>query len=289
MDGILLIDKPKDWTSHDIVAKLRGILGTKKIGHTGTLDPMATGLLVICIGRATKLVDYLMSDDKEYIADILLGKTTTTDDVEGEILTTNEVPKISKVELLDILENFKGKLKQAPPKYAAIKVNGRKLYDYARKGIEIDVPKRDIEILKLDLKSQTENQFKIDVKCSKGTYIRSLARDIGEKIGCGATLCGLRRTIVGNYKVENAQTIENLQVGETPKLLSVDSLVDDKRVKYTADDMILKRLMQGQRIKLELDFNDEPIYVCNKNGELVLIAFYDKQTKILKSKKIIKL
>ncbi len=289
MDGILLIDKPKDWTSHDVIAKLRGILGTKKVGHTGTLDPMATGLLVICIGRATKLVDYLTQDSKQYLAGVKLGTTTTTDDVEGEVLTTKDVPKLTKQELLEVLATFKGKQKQVPPKYSAIKINGRKLYDYARKGIEVDIPARDVEILKLDLVSMDEHQFTADVSCSKGTYIRSLARDIGAKIGCGATLSSLRRTIVGNFRVEDAQTIDELQQGNLPNIQSVDSLIDDTRITYTADDVTLQRLLQGQRIKCELNFSDEPIYVCNNAKELVLIANYDANKKILKSKKVIKI
>ena len=211
MQGLLLLNKPKDITSFGAVARIKRLSGEKRIGHTGTLDPMATGVLPIFLGRATVLSSYLLEADKSYTAEIKLGITTDTCDITGEILSQKEC-SISDSELLSVMEKFKGKSYQTPPMFSAIKKDGVRLYELARKGEKVDVPKREINISHIELISgiSGENTFKIDVRVSKGTYIRSLARDIGEALGCGATLKELCRTETGIFKIEDCIRLDEL-------------------------------------------------------------------------------
>lgn len=196
MNGILVIDKPAGYTSHDIVSKIRKELNIKKVGHTGTLDPLATGVLPILLGNGTKLSKYLINHDKEYIATIKLGEKTDTGDIEGEIIEQKEVKKNSENELIKILETCKGKQEQIPPMYSAIKINGKKLYEYARNGEKVEVPPRKIEIYDIKLLEYNEINLKFKVSCSKGTYIRSLCEEIAEKLGTVGTMSALQRTKV---------------------------------------------------------------------------------------------
>lgn len=217
MFGFLNIYKPKGITSHDVVSILRKITKIKQIGHTGTLDPFAQGVLPICIGKATRLIEYLQ-DDKEYIAQIQFGQNTDTYDIDGEV-TENFDKKITADDLKNILPAFRGEISQLPPIYSAIKVNGKKLYDYARKGESVEIKPRNITISKLelldfDIEKQTAE---IIVGCSKGTYIRSLAFDIGKKLGCGAFLSELTRTKAGTFNIENTVSLENLKAKEDVK------------------------------------------------------------------------
>ncbi len=217
MFGFLNIYKPKGITSHDVVSILRKITKIKQIGHTGTLDPFAQGVLPICIGKATRLIEYLQ-DDKEYIAQIQFGQNTDTYDIDGEV-TENFDKKITADDLKNILPEFRGEISQLPPIYSAIKVNGKKLYDYARKGESVEIKPRKVTISKLelldfDIEKQTA---KIIVGCSKGTYIRSLAFDIGKKLGCGAFLSELTRTKAGTFNIENTVSLENLKAKEDVK------------------------------------------------------------------------
>ena len=194
IDGIINVYKEKGYTSFDVVAKLRGILKQKKIGHTGTLDPMAEGVLIVCLGKATKLVDILITSSKEYKASMQLGIKTDTEDVTGEILKESDLWKsLSNDEIIEAVNSFVGKYSQLPPMYSAIKKDGKKLYEYARAGIEVERQKREVEIIFIDNISIELPYVNFDVKCSKGTYIRSLCRDIGDKLGCGASLSGLIR------------------------------------------------------------------------------------------------
>ncbi len=211
MQGLLLLNKPKDITSFGAVARIKRLSGEKRIGHTGTLDPMATGVLPIFLGRATVLSSYLLEADKSYTAEIKLGITTDTCDITGEILSQKEC-SISDSELLSVLEKFKGKGYQTPPMFSAIKKDGVRLYELARKGETVEVPQREINISRIELISgvSDENTFKIDVRVSKGTYIRSLARDIGEALGCGATLTELCRTETGGFKLEDCVSLDEL-------------------------------------------------------------------------------
>lgn len=217
MFGFLNIYKPKGITSHDVVSILRKITKIKQIGHTGTLDPFAQGVLPICIGKATRLIEYLQ-DDKEYIAQIQFGQNTDTYDIDGKV-TENFDKKITADDLKNILPEFIGEISQLPPIYSAIKVNGKKLYDYARKGESVEIKPRKVTISKLelldfDIEKQTA---KIIVGCSKGTYIRSLAFDIGKKLGCGAFLSELTRTKAGTFNIENTVSLENLKAKEDVK------------------------------------------------------------------------
>jgi len=203
INGILIIDKPESWTSHDVVAKLRGALRIKRIGHGGTLDPMATGVLPIFIGTATSMASTSTDADKEYIAGLKLGVVTDTQDITGKVLSENDV-SVTVDDIRGILSCFTGKQQQIPPMYSAKKQNGKKLYELARKGIEVKREPRDIEIYELEL----IEQFLLRVKCSKGTYIRTLCHDIGTALGCGATMCSLRRTMSGRFKIEDAITLD---------------------------------------------------------------------------------
>ena len=209
--GFLNIYKPAGMTSHDVVYKIRKITGIKQVGHTGTLDPFAEGVLPICIGKATRLIEYL-TDDKEYLATVQFGKSTTTYDLEGDV-TSQTDKKVSENDILSALKDFAGEIEQFPPIYSAIKVNGKKLYDYARQGQEVEIKPRKVVIEKIELKKfDFESQSaEILVKCSKGTYIRSIAHDLGQKTGVGAYLTSLVRTKAGNFFVKNAIKLDDIE------------------------------------------------------------------------------
>ena len=212
ISGVLLVNKHKGVTSHDIVFKIRRLYGTKKVGHTGTLDPMATGVLPVLIGRSAKAAEYLLCEDKKYIAEIKLGITTDTEDVSGTVLTTSErLP--TKEEFFEACKKFEGEIDQIPPMYSALKVGGKKLVDLARQGIEIERQARKITIFSIvpSVISEKDGIYKIEVACSKGTYIRTLCADIGAHLGCGAAMSALERTKSGDFVLENAYTIDALE------------------------------------------------------------------------------
>lgn len=211
MDGILLINKPAGYTSHDIVGIVRKKLHTKKVGHCGTLDPDATGVLVVCVNKATKAIQFLMSDTKVYRATLSLGKSTDTYDASGKILEEKEVGQILKAQVIDVLNSFLGKSKQKPPIYSAIKVNGKKLYEYARNGEEVEIKERDIEIMMIELIDFSNNEIVFDVKCSKGTYIRSLCVDIAKKLGYPGHMSHLERRQAGRFLITDCITLEQLE------------------------------------------------------------------------------
>lgn len=211
MDGILLINKPAGYTSHDIVGIVRKKLHTKKVGHCGTLDPDATGVLVVCVNKATKAIQFLMSDTKVYRATLSLGKSTDTYDASGKTLEEKEVGQISKAQVIDVLNSFLGKSKQKPPIYSAIKVNGKKLYEYARNGEEVEIKERDIEIMMIELIDFSNNEIVFDVKCSKGTYIRSLCVDIAKKLGYPGHMSHLERRQAGRFLITDCITLEQLE------------------------------------------------------------------------------
>ena len=210
MTGIICLDKPCDMTSFTAVKKASRILGVKKAGHTGTLDPMATGVLVIMLGHCTRFIELLPEHRKGYTARVKLGLTTDTLDITGEVLTENPV-NITEEQLLSVAESFKGEISQVPPMYSAIKKDGERLYDLARKGIEIERESRKITIEKLEIYDFDGVEFSMDVTCSAGTYIRSLCDDIGKALGCGAVMTALRRTEANGFSIENAVTLENLE------------------------------------------------------------------------------
>ncbi len=210
LTGLLLVDKEPGWTSHDVVAKVRGITGQRRIGHTGTLDPMATGLLVLCLGRATRLVEYMAGHDKHYEGEIQLGVVTDTDDAEGTVVGTHPVPSVTGDELEALAVRFIGTLLQAPPAYSAVRVEGRRAYAAARSGSPLDLQPRQVAIHSLHLRAAGPDRLWLQVHCGAGTYVRSLARDIGSTLGCGAHLATLRRTRVGRFNVAQSVTIDRL-------------------------------------------------------------------------------
>ncbi|MEZ4493496.1 MAG: tRNA pseudouridine(55) synthase TruB [Dehalococcoidia bacterium] len=210
--GVLLVDKEPGWTSHDVVAKVRGLFGQKKVGHTGTLDPMATGLLVVCLGRATRLAEYMVGHDKTYEGTVALGATTDTDDAEGNVLSRREVPPISEADVRRLTARFTGRICQVPPQYSAIKKQGERAYAVARRGGSAELEARPIVIHDLTVAVSHAGQcLDIGVHCGPGTYIRSLSRDIGEALGCGGHLASLRRTSAGPFNVAEAQTLASIE------------------------------------------------------------------------------
>ncbi|MBQ3124174.1 MAG: tRNA pseudouridine(55) synthase TruB [Clostridia bacterium] len=209
MNGVIIIDKPKGKTSHDIVGILRKKFGTRKVGHTGTLDPLATGVLPVCIGNATRAADMLLSGEKKYRATMILGKRSDTLDVEGKI-TEEKAVTVTQQQVRDVIAGFVGEQDQIPPMYSAIKKDGKKLYDLAREGIEVERKARRINIYSIDVVDISLPEITIDVHCSKGTYIRSLCDDIGTRLGCGAVMSELRRTYTAGFSIDEAYTIDEL-------------------------------------------------------------------------------
>jgi tRNA pseudouridine55 synthase len=218
MEGILLVDKPGDHTSHDVVARLRGKLKMKRIGHAGTLDPMATGLLIILVGKATRVSQYLVSLDKEYEGTIEFGKVTDTQDADGEMMETRPVPPFTEEELKAGIRSFLGDQYQTPPMYSAIKIDGVPLYKSARKGEEIEREPRFIRVMSWEITRFGVPRFDFRLRCTKGTYIRTLAHDLGQKLGCGAHLAALRRTATDKFNVSQALTLDQIQAMTLPEI-----------------------------------------------------------------------
>ena len=244
--GFLNVYKPEGITSHDVVAKLRRVTKIKQIGHTGTLDPFASGVLPVCIGKATRLIEFL-NDDKEYIATVQFGKNTDTYDREGEI-TARFDKKVTRGEVETALCGFTGEISQMPPIYSAIKVNGKKLYDYAREGKNVEIKPRNVKIYKIELLDFDENNqiAKILVNCSKGTYIRSIAFDLGAKLNCGGYLANLVRTKAGMFGIENSVKLEDLSSYEIvgQNLVNPQDVIDLPKVEIS--DFEHKKVIQGQ-------------------------------------------
>ena len=210
-NGILNINKPEGWTSQDVVAKLRGRLHIRRVGHTGTLDPMATGVLPVCFGKATRIIEYYDDDFKTYEAEMKLGMVTDTLDITGTVLETKPVD-VSEEDVIQAIDSFRGWITQIPPKYSALKVNGKPLYKYAREGVEVEIKSRkiyvaDIQPVEVNLR---ENRILFRVTCSKGTYIRTICDDIGKKLGCGGTMTALQRTQSGCFRVEDVRTLPEI-------------------------------------------------------------------------------
>ena len=223
-NGIIIIDKPADWTSMDVCAKLRGILKTKKVGHAGTLDPMATGVLPVFVGQATRGVSFAESGEKEYVATLRLGLVTDTQDISGRTLAGGPVT-VTAEELAAVLPRFTGDITQIPPMYSAIKINGQKLYDLARQGREVARKPRPVTIYELEmLERLSDVDYRLRVRCSKGTYIRTLCHDIGQALGCGGCMAALRRTMAAGYTLAESCTLEDVQARGESLLRPVDTL-----------------------------------------------------------------
>ena len=273
MNGILIVDKPKDYTSRDVINILNKELNTKKIGHTGTLDPIATGVLVVCIGKALKLSELLVNETKEYIATVKLGIETDTLDITGNITKEKEVSNITLEMIKDTLNKFKGKLKQTVPKYSAISVNGKRLYEYARNNEEVKLPEREVEIFNIELISNLENNtFTFKCLVSKGTYIRSLIRDIGLSLDNYATMTELRRVKQGTFTIDDSYTLEDIK-NNKHKLISIEEAVDLPRI--TVDKELEFKIKNGQVLKKF--FEDDMAMIFNENKEL--LAIYKKKDK----------
>ena len=270
MNGIVIVDKPAGWTSQDVTARLRRVFGTRRIGHGGTLDPMATGVLPVFVGRATRAVEFFEHARKGYEAVLRLGITTDTEDITGTVLETREV-SVSHQEFLDILPKFRGKIQQIPPMYSALKVDGRKLCDLARAGKEVARQSREIEILELECLEFSGDTARLSVLCSKGTYIRTLCRDIGEALGCGGCMAALRRTAAGAYTLADAVPLQELLDTAEPEkyIRSVDSLFrEHPAVTLTAKQEI--RCRNGNAFSVKLP--DGTFRVYSQNGEFLALS-----------------
>lgn len=285
LNGIILVDKPSDWTSHDVVGKLRGILHERRIGHSGTLDPMATGLLVVFVGRATRAVEFAEADSKEYIAGLRLGVSTDTQDITGNTLkSSNSLP--SRAELEQALGAFKGKISQIPPMYSAIKVGGKKLYELARRGESVERKPRRVTIDKLDIIGENDGDYILDIVCSKGTYIRTLCNDIGDALGCGGCMSSLRRVKAGAFSIEKAHTIDEIQAaadngGLDEIIIPVDRLFS-AYPELTVRDTAEKKLRNGNIIKLAAPNGTYRVYT-ETGGFLLLGEASDNKLKTIKS------
>jgi tRNA pseudouridine55 synthase len=218
LDGVLLVDKPTDHTSHDVIARLRGKLKMKRIGHAGTLDPMATGVLIVLVGKATRASQYLMSLDKEYAGTIKLGQVTNTQDAEGEVLETRPVPVLTEAEVKAATQSFVGDQYQMPPMFSAIKIDGVPLYKSARKGEEIEREPRFVRVSSFEITRFASPEIDFVLRCSKGTYVRTIAHDLGAKLGCGGHLSALRRTATGKFLVAQCLTLDQIQALTLPEI-----------------------------------------------------------------------
>ncbi len=247
INGIIIINKEPGFTSHDVVNVIRRIYGTRKVGHTGTLDPDATGVLPICIGKATKVADMLTASDKCYVAGVRLGLTTDTQDISGQVLTRSEV-NISPDALRQAVEHFTGQIEQIPPMYSALKVNGKKLCDLARQGIEVERKAREISIFSSEMSDFDGTDFNLSVHCSKGTYIRTLCHDIGTFLGCGAVMASLQRTKSSVFTLENSYSLDILKAMDETSLraalMPIDS-VFDTYPRFDINDVLKKKLCNG--------------------------------------------
>ena len=280
MDGIIVINKEKGCTSHDIVYKVKKMFNTK-VGHTGTLDPNATGVLPILLGKGTKISKYLIEHDKEYEVALQLGVKTTTADEEGEIIEEKEVLKesLEQLEIERILKSFIGKIKQMPPKYSAIKVNGRKLYEYARKGQEVEIKPREVEIYNIEITNiqKEKKQIEFKVSCSKGTYIRTLCEDIAEKMRTVGYMKELKRTKVGDFNIEQAITLGQLQEKENIKIITIEEMFKDKE-EIILEDSKITLLLNGVKMNMKKPNGIYRIY--NKQNKFIGLGIV--QNKILK-------
>lgn len=270
MNGIVIIDKPAGWTSQDVTARLRRVFGTRRIGHGGTLDPMATGVLPVFVGRATRGVEFFEHAEKTYETELLLGVATDTEDTTGTVLTRREV-SVTPGQLAAVLERFRGEIMQIPPMYSALKVNGQKLCDLARKGRQVERQPRPVTIHELTLLSREGDTLHLRVRCSKGTYIRTLCADIGEALGCGGCMQALRRTQAGEYTIAEAVPLQQLLEAAEPEtyLRDVDTMFRGyPGVKLTVNQE--KRCRNGNAFSVSLPGGTYRAY--SQTGEFLMLA-----------------
>ena len=271
--GILILDKPESWTSQDVCAKLRGVFHERRIGHGGTLDPMATGVLPVFVGRATRAVEFASEGDKEYVAGLRLGLVTKTQDTSGEVLREEPGAQVSREELESVLDRFRGDILQVPPMYSAIKINGKKLYELARKGKEVERPPRPVPIHSLTVAEQEgPRDFLLRVGCSKGTYVRTLCHDIGQALGCGGCMSSLRRTMAAGFSLSDSLPLEAVLTSSEPaSLLSpVDTL-------FAGRPSLLLRPQEERKVRNGMtlvwpDLPDGEYRVYGKNREFLALS-----------------
>jgi tRNA pseudouridine55 synthase len=273
MHGFLNIDKPAGMTSHDVVARIRRIMGTRQVGHAGTLDPAATGVLVVALGAATRLIEYVQDEtSKRYLALVRLGVTTETDDAEGAITATAEVPELNYGQLQDTLKAFTGQIMQIPPMYSALHHQGQRLHELARAGVQVELAPRQVQVDKIEVVEFTPPLLALDISCGKGTYIRSLARDIGNQLGCGGSLAALQRTAVGAFQIAQAFTLDSLPQPLLPPEVAV---ADWPAVTLAEAEVRLVR--NGMPIELA-DTASERVRAHQADGSLLaLLVYRDKR------------
>lgn len=288
--GMINVYKEKGFTSHDVVAKLRGICKQKKIGHTGTLDPDAVGVLPVCLGCATRLCDMLTEKDKEYVAVLRLGVTTDTQDITGKVLAEKEVTE-SVEKVREVISSFEGEQLQIPPMYSALKVNGKKLYELAREGKKIERKARPIVVHEIEILSENMPEFTIRVKCSKGTYIRTICHDIGQKLSCGGAMVSLKRTKVGNFGIEDSYTLSRIEdmakEGRLCEILLPVEKVFEKLPEIRVKEETMKALLNGNQLRRE-DFlslseealKAEEVRVYGSDGRFYGVYGYQEGRKL---------
>lgn len=294
--GILNVYKEKGFTSHDVVAKLRGIVGQKKIGHTGTLDPDATGVLPVCLGKATKLCDMLTDKNKTYETVLLFGKTTDTQDISGQVLQEQDWTSLNEDMVTSAIRSFVGEYDQIPPMYSALKVNGKKLYELAREGIEIERKARPVTILSIQIQKIELPRVWMEVSCSKGTYIRTLCHDIGVLLGCGACMESLIRTKVSRFALEESLTLAEIQekkdAGMLQKILTPIDAMFDAYPKVVLKEAFVSLVYNGnsfllKHIQEDVELMDcERVRVYNDAGEFVAIYQYIKEKELFQTEKM---
>lgn len=281
MDGIIVVNKPKGITSRDVVNKVCKLLNTKKIGHTGTLDPIATGVLVLCVGKATKLVEVLTKNDKEYIATVKLGILTDTLDTDGTIIEKKHV-NLDKNDLENVLNSFVGTYNQEVPIYSAVKINGKKLYEYAREKKEVALPKRMVEIKDIKLLKLNNNYYKFKVSVSKGTYIRSLIKDINKKLGIIGVMSDLIRTRQGKFLINDSYSLEDIECNNY-KIMSVTDVLKDENC-VIIDSTLFKKVKNGAIINNE--YNTNMVTFVYKDNVVAIYKTYDKDKNKMKPYKM---
>lgn len=272
MNGLLLVNKQSNITSSDVVIKVRKLLNIKKVGHTGTLDPLAEGLLILTVGNATRIQELITEKDKEYIATMKLGIKTDTYDTEGKIIDQKEVPNNLNIE--EVLNSYIKKYNQEVPIYSSIKVNGKKLYEYARENIEVELPKREVEIKDIKLLSINNNEVTFKCLVSKGTYIRSLINDIGNTLGTYATMTKLIRTKIDNFSLDNSYTLEDIEKGNY-KLISIEEILDYPKIEI--DDNLYKKISNGVVLDNTYNIKDKVLFIYNSNVKAI---YYNDNNKL---------
>lgn len=280
MDGIIVLNKEKGYTSRDVVNVVSKELKTKKIGHAGTLDPLATGVLVLAINQGTKIIEFLTYDEKEYIAEVKCGVLTDTLDITGKTVKTQKNYILDEEKLKQVLASFKGKYEQEVPKYSAVKVNGKRLYEYARKQEDVLLPKKQVEIKEIELLALRHDGFTFKTKVSKGTYIRSLIRDIGEKLKILCTMCNLERIKEGIFDIEHSYTIEDIKKNKYQILSLQDAMLNYCQIEI--EDSLYFKIKNGNKIKNQWHVEDICVFLYHNQ----VVGIYRKEKDYLRAKKV---